>query len=104
MVRPSTATLTPSAMATGLFPIRDMILTLPFVLLAMEAIGALELLTNCVLAATTLPDLAQHFAADVPLPGFAVTDHAATGAQNGDALAIQHGPQFLGAAKHSPTR
>ena len=51
-----------------------------------------------------LPQFAQHFAAQVALPGFAVADHAAAGADDRDAQAVEHRTQIVGAAIHPAAR
>ncbi len=41
-----------------------------------------------------LPELAQHFAAELALTCFAIADHAAAGAQHGDSHSVEYRLQF----------
>ena len=53
-------------------------------------------------ACRQLPQLAEYFAAQFPLPGFAVADHASTGADDADPQAAEHGSQVSRATVDSP--
>src|SRR5580704_5295462 len=72
--RPSTATFTPAGTDTGFLPRRDMF------------------------ACLYLPNLAEHFAAQLPLPRLAIADHAAAGADHGNPQPAQYRLEFDGAA------
>src|SRR4051812_2293899 len=72
---PARAILTPAGTVTGCLPIRD--------------------IASSTFASSTfgveLPEFAEHFAAEIALPRFAVADHATAGADNRDSQTVEHG-------------
>src|SRR5690606_25512633 len=83
MAPPSTATLTPAGITAGFLPIRDI------VHLVMNRLGGGGRKPRR-RPSRRLPKFAENFAAELPLPRFAIADHAAAGAENLDALAVEH--------------
>ena len=80
----ATATFTPAGTGTGFLPMRDMFLQFGFIRSMFDS-RAHQL---------DLPNFAQHFAAEVSLPRFAVADHAAAGADDRNSQAVEHRPQL----------
>src|SRR5262249_1927816 len=53
---------------------------------------------------SVLPKLAEDFASEMPLPGLAVADHSAAGADDGDPQAVEDRRQIVRAFVNTPPR
>ncbi len=89
IVLSATPIFTPAGTATGCLPIRDI-----FVHLHGQSVAYLSLASE----RCRYHSSHKYLAAQISLPRFAIADHAAAGADDRNAQAVEHGTQAAGAA------